>query len=79
LANFKGLNVKRICDSEDVFEKNAQDMVQRFKKRGYKHKTLDRAYNRVKEFGREQLLVQKQRRQQEPNQVYFVTQYSKSS
>lgn len=68
--------IKCICDSEDVFDKNAQDMIQRFKKRGYKHKTLDKAYSRVKEISREQLLVQKQRQQQVPNQVYFVTQYS---
>lgn len=68
--------IKCICDSEDVFDKNAQDMIQTFKKRGYKHKTLDKAYSRVKEISREQLLVQKQRQQQVPNQVYFVTQYS---
>ena len=33
--------IKRICDSEEGFEINAQDMSQRFKKRGYKHKTIN--------------------------------------
>ena len=46
----------------------------RFKKRGYKHKTIDKAYNKAEKLKREQLLVAKQKTQ-DSNQVYLVTQY----
>lgn len=68
--------LKRICDSEEDYEKNALDMTQRFKARGYQHKTVFRAYNKAKCLPREQLLAPKQKEEQNSDQVYFVIQYS---
>ncbi len=73
LGQFQRL--KRICDSEEDFEKNAQDMTQRFRARGYQHKTIFRAYNKAKCLPREQLLAPKQK-EQHSDQAYFVTHYS---
>lgn len=68
--------LKRICDTEEEFERNAQDMHQRFKTRGYQKRTILRAYNKAKCLPREQLLVSKEKNQQRSDNVYFVTQYS---
>lgn len=68
--------LRRICDSDEDFELNAQEMTDRFLKRGYNDKTIHAAYNRAKSLPREQLLDKKQDNAQCPNQVYFVTQYS---
>lgn len=71
---------KCICDSEKDFKRNAQDINQRFKKIGYNHKTIYTAYDKAKCLTREQLLVQKQKQQQQcSDQVSFVTQYSRQA
>ncbi|KAJ0060014.1 hypothetical protein NL108_018667 [Boleophthalmus pectinirostris] len=67
--------LRRICDTESNFEKNAQDMSCRFKNRGYTDSTLSLAYNRAKSLNREELLTQKPKKNVSTNQVYFVTEY----
>lgn len=51
-------------------------MIQRFRARGYQHKTIFRAHKKAKCLSREQWLTPKQKEQQNSDQVYFVTQYS---
>lgn len=59
--------LKRICDSEEDFERKAEDMSQRFKTRGYQQKTISRAYSKAKCLPREQLLAPKQKNPQNSN------------
>lgn len=68
--------LKRICDKEEDFNIRAQDMTQRFKERGYKNSVINKAYNKVRNISRDELLRQKRESQDSDNSVYFVTQYS---
>lgn len=69
------MSLKRICDEEEDFDIKAQDMIKRFKDKGYKNNVI-KAYIKAKNFSRDELLVQRQKTSHSENSVYFVTQYS---
>ncbi len=53
--------LKRIYDKEEDFDIKAQDMIQRFKERGYKNSVIENAYYKAKNINRDELLVQRQK------------------
>ena len=70
--------LRRICDREEDFDQKAVEMHARFQQRGYKPGLLDQSLTRAKSLEREGLLRQSHR-QQSPEQMYFVTQYSQEA
>ncbi|CAJ0967408.1 unnamed protein product [Ranitomeya imitator] len=55
------LRMRRICDQDDVFEKQAQDLTSRFLQRGYQRDNIHRAYSRAKSTNRSSLLTSKKK------------------
>lgn len=76
LGQFQRL--RRICDQQTDFNKQALLMTQRFKERGYNKSTLTHAYTRAKTMDRKTLL-RKNTRPQNNGQIFFSTQYSTKS
>lgn len=67
--------VKRICDQDHVFESKSLEMMPRFKERGYRSSTLQKAYTRAKHVARSSLLQRNTPKQTKERPV-FVTTYS---
>ncbi|XP_077344465.1 uncharacterized protein LOC143988608 [Lithobates pipiens] len=69
------LRLKRNCSKNSDFNIAADDLYQRLRKRGYSHKCLKRAYNRVKPKTRTSLIFST-RRPNTNDSVRIITRYS---
>lgn len=71
--------LRRICDSEDEFDKQADSLLQRFQTRGYPVNWLSEAYQKVKRLDRKQLFQKNTNKQKKPFSVNYVLTYNESS
>ncbi|XP_073516652.1 uncharacterized protein [Phyllobates terribilis] len=55
------LRIRRICSNDETFEKQALDLKDRFRKRGYSEKAIQRSYRRAKFSDRKNLLYQQRK------------------
>lgn len=67
--------LRRICDLRSDFDTQAKTMYERFKKRGYKEKTLKKAWVKAKTTERSTLLKKNPRRR-ETSKIFCSLQYS---
>ncbi|XP_056417128.1 uncharacterized protein LOC130358228 isoform X1 [Hyla sarda] len=68
------LRIRRICSTEQDFEKQADELKTRFRDRGYSEKWIRSAYWRAKHSKRETLLQHK-RTLKKDNRVRFITKF----
>lgn len=68
--------LRRICDTDSEFEKQAKIMSNRFAQRGYEAKIVQSAYKKAQSTPRSELLMTNKQKSSKPEQIYFVTQYS---
>lgn len=70
--------LRRICDDEAEFEKQANDMTDRFRKRAYRSHTVERARSSAHALNRSDTLIKKHRNRNnnKKSRPFFVTQYS---
>lgn len=70
------LRIRRICSTEEYFEKRATELQHRFSERGYNQYDIKRAYSRAKKTLRALLMKDKPLKQSSDNQVRFITPYN---
>ncbi|CAJ0957844.1 unnamed protein product [Ranitomeya imitator] len=64
------LRIKRICSTEENFQKQARELYSRFRERGYSHRTIRHGYHRARGASRNALLYKPPIQQSgEPQQV----------
>ncbi|XP_056376344.1 uncharacterized protein LOC130273474 isoform X2 [Hyla sarda] len=56
------LRIRRICSTDEHFEKQANDLSLRFRERGYQERDITRGYARAKDTSRGNLLTQSKRK-----------------
>ncbi|CAJ0923661.1 unnamed protein product [Ranitomeya imitator] len=72
------LRARRICSSNELFEKQAQDLCVRFKDRGYGKKTICHSYQRAL-CSQRITLLQKHKKDKNPDQVRCVLDFHSRS
>ncbi|CAJ0959600.1 unnamed protein product, partial [Ranitomeya imitator] len=71
------LRLRRICSSDTDFERQAEDLKNRFLERGYSRRVLKRAYNRARHSHRNDLLYKPTNVNRQPdNQSRFITNFN---
>ncbi|XP_075707682.1 uncharacterized protein LOC142742114 isoform X2 [Rhinoderma darwinii] len=68
------LRIRRICSSDSLFERQANDLKDHFLERGYSMRSIKKAYQRAKRTPRDDLLFPK-KRPDKHSQVRFITGY----
>ena len=71
--------LRRICDDDDEFKLQADDMATRFTDRTYKPHLITNAKTKASSLNRSDLLIKKRRQPNSQSRPYFVTQYSTTS
>ncbi|KAM5158158.1 LOW QUALITY PROTEIN: uncharacterized protein ACMZJ9_009403 [Mantella aurantiaca] len=73
------LRAKRNCSTEEAFEKEAKHLKTRFLERGYKNKTLRKAYQWAKNSPRDLLMIPNNSINQDEPKLRITTQFSNQS
>ena len=71
--------LRRICDTEEEFNRQADTLLQRFHSRGYPDNWFSEAYHKVKVAERNQLLNKTMNTHQKPFSVHYVLTYNENS
>lgn len=70
------IRVHRLCSTENLFFKQANDLKIRFQERGYKKETIQRGFEFARLLNREKLLVPKRKYKENEQSVQFFSTFN---